>query len=994
MRLAPTPAVICVVILCTLVNANDDTSGKSLEPPSTIDATSSNPSPDFSGYRLLPDAEPSCGPVPSPRTTLSIVKASPSFPDLECNGESCECFCAVTNETSIPASYCSNTTVVCDLNNVQPGDKYQLSVSINGTLIPGTASFSGYTAPVVSAMYPKSGPLSGGTPLKITGKNLRGSCHPGCRFDGKTWVSAVFLQDQREVAVCTSPPGDARGQWVKVEWSGNGGYDLVEFPEGESEFHYYGNPRPVDFLPLSGPLRGNSNLTVAGYELAGGTNTSCRFSPHNKPDNDYVIVTGSLKPGENSSLTDELSCATPEWTDRDAEDIAALSISLNGVDWIDVGSFYYYSLVSLAPICGVSQGGTSVTFGGVNLQHHVEDFPCRFGDIVVAGKSKSDVVICPAPSGGNGTVVVDIAPNGVDYTGSGLEYFYYTHPEVMSASPQTGPERGGTTVIMKLKEAATIPNGCNPGCYFGPDMVGATLNGITVLCSGAPPGSLNSTDVIDAANPAAIESDGDLAKIRLSLAVNSQDKVKTDFKFAYYRATGLYPLSGSSAGGTQVRVAGQNFINSELAVCKFKHESFEGDDSQLVVKATRVSSTEFVCPAPEVPEGIKLPITAEVAFNMNENEKGDDTAIGHFKFFAPPTPGWMSPTAGPLRGGTDIIVYGRHLSDGTYYRCLFSLPDGDVEVEAQFVSVPGGGDSIACTTPSALPADGLSLNAAAPAPVKVSVTLNGVEFITSPSMAFQYYPDPEVISIHPSAGIFKGDIPVTLTGRGLDQGVDWSCKFGASIVSGELQADGSVICNNPPGDGEVRVALSLNGVNWHDTGLNFHYYSSGLWIAWVVTMSSAVIVLVSAVVIYRAFCAEGPQYELSAMELDYYQSAYAPSARQHVQYESFEDTIPQIAMLSPMAMATNPMGARGPGKRLGGRSSARRTSAHRRSLNVMPPVGAQPRRHAPSRSDVAATEKESLSSWLVSPGRPRNVKSLRSNASSIKTPLLADVAKE
>lgn len=53
------------------------------------------------------------------------------------------------------------------------------------------------------------------------------------------------------------------------------------------------------------------------------------------------------------------------------------------------------------------------------------------------------------------------------------------------------------------------------------------------------------------------------------------------------------------------------------------------------------------------------------------------------------------------------------------------------------------------------------------------------------------------------------------------------CKIGQKVVRGQLISSVRVICISPPNDNIVqpqRVEISLNGVNWVDTGFFFSYY--------------------------------------------------------------------------------------------------------------------------------------------------------------------------
>ena len=107
------------------------------------------------------------------------------------------------------------------------------------------------------------------------------------------------------------------------------------------------------------------------------------------------------------------------------------------------------------------------------------------------------LVLCQAPSRlQNGTVVVSVSLNGVDFLPSGLLFLYYTPIVLGSLLPRGGVTHGGTLVTLYVSSGTLSPLdvsqvntaselhtiGCGtdsvpvcPLCKFGEDVVNATF---------------------------------------------------------------------------------------------------------------------------------------------------------------------------------------------------------------------------------------------------------------------------------------------------------------------------------------------------------------------------------------------------------------------------------------------------------------------------------------------------------------------------------------
>jgi len=101
----------------------------------------------------------------------------------------------------------------------------------------------------------------------------------------------------------------------------------------------------------------------------------------------------------------------------------------------------------------------------------------------------------------------------------------------------------------------------------------------------------------------------------------------------------------------------------------------------------------------------------------------------------------------------------------------------------------------------------------------------------SSNLEFYYYREPFVKKIEPSSGLTSGGTALTITGAWFQQkpeyGVFPFCKIGNHVVRGRFIQTNRIICKTPPSSdtsGSSPIQISLNGVDWKDSGFHFSYY--------------------------------------------------------------------------------------------------------------------------------------------------------------------------
>lgn len=80
-------------------------------------------------------------------------------------------------------------------------------------------------------------------------------------------------------------------------------------------------------------------------------------------------------------------------------------------------------------------------------------------------------------------------------------------------------------------------------------------------------------------------------------------------------------------------------------------------------------------------------------------------------------------------------------------------------------------------------------------------------------------------------GLTDGGTLLEISGAWFDQQLDFGlmpyCKIGSKVVRGQYISTVRIVCKTPPNDNIVSpqtIYVSLNAVNWVDTGFVFSYY--------------------------------------------------------------------------------------------------------------------------------------------------------------------------
>ncbi|MGZ0214397.1 MAG: IPT/TIG domain-containing protein, partial [Actinomycetales bacterium] len=200
---------------------------------------------------------------------------------------------------------------------------------------------------------------------------------------------------------------------VDVEVTLNG----QQFSTTGSDFTYYAAPRVSAFSPTSGPVSGNTNVTVYGSRFDAGLAYRCKFGG----TEDNATGTSLMTVPATFINTAVLECQSP--LSSSAGD-HSLEISIDSHNFtIDAVPFTYYPqpvVTVLSPTGGpVSAGATFITVSGPAWSGG-SDYRCKFGSLEVRSVHDAfgNLTCTSPPQESAGPMSVEVTMNGQQFSRS------------------------------------------------------------------------------------------------------------------------------------------------------------------------------------------------------------------------------------------------------------------------------------------------------------------------------------------------------------------------------------------------------------------------------------------------------------------------------------------------------------------------------------------------------------------------------------------------
>jgi hypothetical protein len=496
-------------------------------------------------------------------------------------------------------------------------------------------------------------------------------------------------------------------------------------------FTYLNAPAMGAITPVHGPTAGGTTVTITGTNLTGTTS---------------VTFGGTAATSVTVVSATTVTCTAP----AHAAGVVDVVLTAPGGTVSAVGAYTYTvapTIASLSPTSGPIAGGTTVTITGTNLTGTTS---VTFGGTAATSVTvvSATTVTCTVPSHAAGVVdVVLTAPGGtVSAVGA---YTYTVAPTIASLSPTSGPIAGGTTVTIT-----------------GANLTGTT--GVTFGGTAATSVTAVSATTVTCTVPARAAGLVDVAITAPGVTVSAAGA------YTYMDAptiTGLSPTSGPITGSTTVTITGTNLAGTTSV-------TFGGTAATSV---TAVSATTVTCIIPAHAAGaVDVAVTAP---------GGTISVAGAYTYMDAPTITGLSPTSGPIAGGTTVSITGTNFTGTT------SITFGGTAATSMMVV---SATEVSCIVP---PLTGGVVDVAL-------VTPGGIAVIAD---AFTYMPAPTLTDLSPLRGPLAGGTLVTLRGTNLS-GTTAVTFDGWPATSMSVISATIVTCVTPShGSGMVDVVISTPG---------------------------------------------------------------------------------------------------------------------------------------------------------------------------------------
>ena len=379
--------------------------------------------------------------------------------------------------------------------------KVNVSVSLNGAQYSKVQNhFSFYHGVQILKISPSIGPKEGGTEITIEGRNFFASSVGKCKFGN---VTTPFTYKLPTLIKCISPPNPSGG-FVTVDVSMND----ADYSSSGVHFKYNSRANISHILPLSGPIKGGTSVTLYGSHFSSTSALSCLFDD---------IVVEAVFLSKNTML-----CTSPKVPASKKK--VVLAVTDNGVDLSNGIDFIYYnepSLINVKPSFGSVDGGTTVQVSVTNIGK-AEKIVCKFGESSVSGSynSNTSIIACVSPPAKSGLAAdVTFSLNGgFDFGTESKAFHYLKTPTISHITPKVGPLGGGTTVFLSGNH---FINTTSLSCKFGDRIVKAKyISKMLINC--AVPG-VNETGAVS-----------------LDITTNGLDFIYSEFNISMLNMLGLH----------------------------------------------------------------------------------------------------------------------------------------------------------------------------------------------------------------------------------------------------------------------------------------------------------------------------------------------------------------------------------------------------------------------------------------------------------------------
>ncbi len=606
--------------------------------------------------------------------------------------------------------------------------------------------FTYYNIPTITSVTPSVGPVAGGTSVNIVGTNFVNDAYDSLTFGG---TAATTFTVNSPTSITATVPAHAVGA-VNVVYTNPGGSGTKA-----SGFTYYSLPTITSVTPNGGPVAGGTSVTIIGTNFINDTYDSLTFG-------------GTAASSFTVDSATQITATTPA---KAAGSYDVVYTNPGGSGTKSSGFTYYNAptVSTVSPSVGPVAGGTSVVLTGTNFTGTTS---ITFGG-TTSGTYNVDSptqITVTTPAKAAGTYDVSVTnPGGTGTKTSG--FTYYNIPTITSVTPDVGSITGGTSVAIV---GTNFVNDANDTLTFGGTAATAfTVNSPTSITATVPAHAAGAVDVV---------------------YINPGGSGTKSSGFTYYNIptiSNISPNGGPVAGGTSVTITGTDFV-------------YVGGSTTLTFGGT--AATTFTVNSPTQITATTPAHTAGAVDVVFTNPGGFAESLGGFTYYNIPTITSVTPSVGPIAGGTSVTIIGTNFVDDAND----SLTFGGTAASSFTVNSP---TQITATTP-------------AHAVGTVNVVYTNPGGSGTKASGFTYYTTPTITSVTPNVGPVAGGTSVTIIGTNFVNDTYDSLTFGGTAASSFTVDSATQITATVPAHtaGAVDVVYTNPGGSGTKTG-GFTYYN-------------------------------------------------------------------------------------------------------------------------------------------------------------------------
>ena len=539
-------------------------------------------------------------------------------------------------------------------------------------------------------------------------------------------------------------------------------------------------PTVMGISPSSGPTSIGTSVTIYGTGFYGGGSSSAVSS---------VTIGGNSATSVSVTSDTTLTATTPTGSAGTVDVVVTTS---EGSSAPYTGFTYYDvpvpTVASITPNSGPTTGSTPVTIHGTGF--YGGGSSPAVSSVTIGGNSATSVSVtsdttltATTPTGSAGTVdVVIITSGGSTTLTNGFTYYNVPVPTVTSITPNSGPTIVSTPVTIH-----------GTGFYGGGS--NSAVSSVTIGGNSAASVSVTSDTTLTATTPT-----GSAGTVDVVIITSGGSATLTN-GFTYYNVpvptiTSIIPNSGPLAGGTSITITGTGFY---------------GGGSLPAVSAVEFGSTSVT---PTVNSDTQITVTSPAGsgiVDVTVTTPGGTSATSsadQFTYITAPAITSISPTGGPLAGGTTVTITGTGFYGGGSSPAVSAVKFGSTSASSFTVN---SATQVTATSPAG---SGI---------VDVTVTTPGGTSATTAADGFTYSTAPTVASITPTGGPLAGGTTVTITGTGFISGA--TVKIGGTAASNVVVTNATTITATTPAGtaGAKSIVVTNADTQSSNTNIAFTY---------------------------------------------------------------------------------------------------------------------------------------------------------------------------